>query len=61
MRPLKPADAIRAIQITTRHPMSHGAPLHIGAPESIGINPSRTIAALAERNVGILIEELGRA
>jgi cholesterol oxidase len=26
-------------------------------PEAIGINPSRTIAALAERNVRILIEE----
>jgi cholesterol oxidase len=28
-------------------------------PESIGINPSRTIAALAERNIGMLIEKLG--
>ena len=27
-------------------------------PESIGINPSRTIAALAERNVGMLLEKL---
>ena len=26
-------------------------------PEAIGLNPSRTIAALAERNVKILIEE----
>ena len=37
MRPLKPADAIRAIQITTRFPAVHGAPVHIGKPESIGI------------------------
>jgi cholesterol oxidase len=28
-------------------------------PEAIGINPSRTIAALAERNVRILLDELG--
>ena len=28
MRPLKPADAIRAIQITTRFPAVHGAPVH---------------------------------
>jgi uncharacterized protein YcsI (UPF0317 family) len=37
MRPLKPADAIRAIQITTRFPAVHGAPVHIGMPEQIGI------------------------
>ncbi|HZP77284.1 MAG TPA: putative hydro-lyase [Pseudolabrys sp.] len=37
MRPLKPADAIRAIQITTRLPAVHGAPVHIGFPEAIGI------------------------
>jgi uncharacterized protein YcsI (UPF0317 family) len=37
MRPMKPADAIRAIQITTRFPSVHGAPVHIGKPELIGI------------------------
>ena len=37
MRPLKPADAIRAVQITSRFPSVHGAPVHIGLPESIGI------------------------
>ena len=37
MRPLKPADAIRAIQITSRFPAVHGAPVHIGLPELIGI------------------------
>jgi len=37
MRPFKPADAIRAIQITTRFPTVHGAPVHIGLPEAIGI------------------------
>jgi uncharacterized protein YcsI (UPF0317 family) len=37
MRPMKPADAIRAIQITSRFPSVHGAPLHIGLPEQIGI------------------------
>ncbi len=37
MRPMKPADAIRAIQITTRFPAVHGAPVHIGKPQSIGI------------------------
>jgi uncharacterized protein YcsI (UPF0317 family) len=37
MRPFKPADAIRAVQITTRLPAVHGAPVHIGFPEQIGI------------------------
>jgi uncharacterized protein YcsI (UPF0317 family) len=38
MRPLRPADAIRAIQITALLPAVHGAPLHIGFPEAIGIS-----------------------
>jgi uncharacterized protein YcsI (UPF0317 family) len=37
MRPMSHADAIRAIQITTRFPSVHGAPIHIGDPEQIGI------------------------
>jgi uncharacterized protein YcsI (UPF0317 family) len=34
---MKPADAIRAVQITSRYPSVHGAPVHLGAPEQIGI------------------------
>jgi uncharacterized protein YcsI (UPF0317 family) len=37
MRAFKPADAIRAVQITSRFPGVHGAPVHIGKPELIGI------------------------
>jgi uncharacterized protein YcsI (UPF0317 family) len=37
MRSFNPADAIRAIQITSRFPSVHGAPIHIGLPEAIGI------------------------
>ncbi len=37
MRPFTPADAIRAVQITSRFPAVHGAPVHLGLPESIGI------------------------
>jgi len=37
MRPFKPADAIRAIEITARYPRVHGSPVHIGFPEKIGI------------------------
>jgi uncharacterized protein YcsI (UPF0317 family) len=38
MRPLAPADAIRAVQITSRYPDVHGAPVHLGLPEQIGIS-----------------------
>ncbi|MBV7486282.1 putative hydro-lyase [Bordetella sp. BOR01] len=37
MRPLKAADAIRAIQVTSRFPSVHGAPVHLGDPAQIGI------------------------
>jgi uncharacterized protein YcsI (UPF0317 family) len=37
MRPFKAQDAIRAIQITSRFPDVHGAPVHIGDPSQIGI------------------------
>src|SRR5262249_39085215 len=37
MRPFKPKDAIRAVQITTRFPAVHGAPVHLGLPHLIGI------------------------
>ena len=37
MRPLKAADTIRAVQITSRFPGVHGAPVHIGDPALIGI------------------------
>jgi len=41
MRAFKPADAIRAIQITSRFPNVHGAPVHIGMPEAIGVDLRR--------------------
>jgi uncharacterized protein YcsI (UPF0317 family) len=37
MRPFTPADCIKAIQVTSRYPRVHGAPVHIGKPELIGI------------------------
>jgi uncharacterized protein YcsI (UPF0317 family) len=37
MRPLQPADAIKAILVTSRMPAVHGAPVHLGAPEQLGI------------------------
>ena len=37
MRPFRPADALRAIQITGALPQVHGAPIHQGSPAEIGI------------------------
>ena len=37
MRPMKPKDAVRAVQVTSRMPFVHGAPIHFGDPEAIGI------------------------
>ena len=37
MRPMKAADAIKAVQITSRFAAVHGAPVHLGNPALIGI------------------------
>ena len=37
MRSFTPQNAIRAIQITSRFPDVHGAPVHFGDPQAIGI------------------------
>lgn len=37
MRPMPAADAIEAIQICSRYPSVHGAPIHLGDPQAIGI------------------------
>lgn len=42
MRPILEKDVVRAVQVTSRFPSVHGAPLHIGSPESIGINDIST-------------------
>jgi uncharacterized protein YcsI (UPF0317 family) len=52
MRPLAAADAIRAVQITSRFPAVHGAPLHLGDPALIGI------ADLARPDYGDAVEVL---
>jgi uncharacterized protein YcsI (UPF0317 family) len=37
MRPMTPPQAVRAVQVTTRFHLTHGAPVHIGDPGEIGI------------------------
>ncbi len=56
MRPLRPADAIRAIEVTARYPLAHGAPVHIGKPEAIGVDPDRPMETLGK--IGIADDEL---
>ena len=36
LRAFRPADAIRAITLSERYPIAHGAPVHIGDPGQIG-------------------------
>lgn len=38
MRPMLAQDAIRAVQICSRFPSVHGAPIHLGDPSLIGIS-----------------------
>lgn len=52
MRPFAPADAIRAIQISSRLAEVHGAPVHLGDPAAIGI------AELARPDYGDAVELL---
>src|SRR5262245_28703991 len=37
MRPLTPAQAVKATQVCSRFPRAHGAPVHFGDPDAIGI------------------------
>ncbi len=38
MRPVPAAQVARAVQVTSRFPAVHGAPIHVGDPEAIGIH-----------------------
>lgn len=38
MRPIPSSDVVRAVQVTSRFPAVHGAPVHIGDPNFIGIS-----------------------
>jgi uncharacterized protein YcsI (UPF0317 family) len=52
MRPFKAADAIRAVEITSRFSQVHGAPVHLGDPSQIGIGD------LSEPDYGDAVEVL---
>jgi uncharacterized protein YcsI (UPF0317 family) len=37
MRPMTPSRTVRAVQICSRYPRAHGAPVHFGDPAALGI------------------------
>jgi len=37
MRPIKARDVARVVQISARMPIAHGAPVHVGHPEALGV------------------------
>ena len=37
MRPIPAAQVVTAVQVTARMPDVHGAPVHVGSPEALGI------------------------
>ncbi len=50
MRPYRPDEVPLAVAVTGRYPMMHGAPVHVGNPDSLGIRD------LAEPEFGEAIE-----
>lgn len=42
MRPVKRDQLVRAVQVTSRFPATHGAPVHIGDPSLIGVDLEKT-------------------
>lgn len=41
MRPMRPGHVIKAVQVCSRFPRAHGAPVHFGDPAAIGISDLR--------------------
>ncbi|MGH8759228.1 MAG: putative hydro-lyase, partial [Burkholderiales bacterium] len=37
MRPIKSRDVAKVVEVSSRFPLAHGAPVHVGNPEAIGI------------------------
>ncbi|GAA4127331.1 putative hydro-lyase [Aminobacter aganoensis] len=58
MRPVKRDQLVRAVQVTSRFPATHGAPVHIGDPSLIGVDLEKTdfdtgVFELAEDDVPV--------
>ncbi|MDH7795178.1 MULTISPECIES: DUF1445 domain-containing protein [unclassified Beijerinckia] len=46
MRPIHRSFTRRAVEVSQAYPQLHGAPVHVGTPETIGIDLSRPLEAL---------------
>jgi uncharacterized protein YcsI (UPF0317 family) len=51
MRPLSPADAQLAVEISRRYPQLHGQPVHVGDPAEIGVDLERPLDRLGDVDV----------
>lgn len=51
MRPLRAADARRALEVSKRYPTLHGAPVHIGDPNELGVDLARPLDAIGPVDV----------
>jgi uncharacterized protein YcsI (UPF0317 family) len=51
MRPLSRADADLAVEVSRRYPQLHGAPVHVGAPELIGVELRHPLEAIGVPDV----------
>jgi uncharacterized protein YcsI (UPF0317 family) len=51
MRPIHSGFTRRAIEVSRAFPQLHGAPVHVGAPQAIGIDLSRPLEALGPLSV----------
>lgn len=52
MRPLRAADVARAVQVSQRYPMLHGAPVHAGDPAALGVDLEQPLDAIGTVDVG---------
>ncbi len=44
MRPIAERDVVRTVELTSRFPIAHGGPVHIGDPKAIGIDSLENVS-----------------
>lgn len=54
MRVFSEAEVVRVCQISGRYPVLHGSPVHVGAPEPLGIDPQPVLGDPVLADVGEL-------
>jgi uncharacterized protein YcsI (UPF0317 family) len=51
MRPLTPENAEKAVAVTAKYPGVHGAPVHVGSPENIGVDLANPLDVIGRTRV----------